>query len=813
MNRTLNNNSSKRKTSKPRPSKRELLNQTLERFIKENGASSCTFYIRDPFWPRELRLIAMLGVKYPEPMHGFSFPPHPSKVLTEGEPEIFSSDSRLNPQLREEVKEKFDGIPENKKFLFGDFVQREGVRSSARLIHKVAKEVRAVLFVNFVKAQEFNDLLKHRLTTLFSELIKNLPDLETEVSKSESASLAQVIRMFPPTSAAEWEHSVEKSFDSLLEIAKEALGLKNQTTLGMIHIYDPRTRTLKLQSKEELEDPKLGNVLSITKGQGVISWVAIRRKALLISDLKKSPLGKKIHLPTKTKVRSEVAIPIFAGEELLGVLTLESFRANAFEPSCVRSLWFAVNRAAVAYRLSQQARISMRLKELNDGLLNLCAECADQGTGNFSLDKLATLATKHLDSTRCDIWRYESGRFHLAGKSYSDFEPDPPRPGGWSDEVRISGSPVWIHARRSNKNFKRSIWQDSIWVEQPLDKNSPQMLNETKQRIRVKSRLAIPIKVRRQCIGVAWLENDHSQEEAPSGEFMKLALGFAAHAGLVIEFSQVDLVDKNQVQMIGQTLSETLLNSGPLKQYLEKFPVLEAYARTEPFPNSTIGGDFFAARVIEDGRSAGVLVGDGQGHAVNGALNMLPLLAVFEAFWKTSRSTSHIMDKILDTSNKLGVRGTAIYCVFNLVKEKKDKETLWLSVSNAGHPLPIIFRKDKTSYFPEKSDASSDGGMLGVMLTMPLVEHRTPLSSGDLIILMTDGLDLEFDELAGAVGSIKNGSNERIANSIFKKALDKRAGKSIDDDQTVLVIRVMDPDQAPADGTIPLLPEPASRLK
>ena len=47
--------------------------------------------------------------------------------------------------------------------------------------------------------------------------------------------------------------------------------------------------------------------------------------------------------------------------------------------------------------------------------------------------------------------------------------------------------------------------------------------------------------------------------------------------------------------------------------------------------DSRIGGDFHAARVIDE-RTAVVLVGDGQGHAVTGALNMLPILTTFEAF-------------------------------------------------------------------------------------------------------------------------------------------------------------------------------------
>jgi serine phosphatase RsbU (regulator of sigma subunit) len=130
---------------------------------------------------------------------------------------------------------------------------------------------------------------------------------------------------------------------------------------------------------------------------------------------------------------------------------------------------------------------------------------------------------------------------------------------------------------------------------------------------------------------------------------MRLATRFADYAGLVIEFSQVDLVDKEAVQRIGAQLSEHLLTSGPLT--LDGFPSIEGWAISEPYPNSSIGGDFYAAKVIDE-KTAAVLVGDGQGHAVTGALNMLPILTVFEAFWKESRSPVYVMEKIMSISTK-----------------------------------------------------------------------------------------------------------------------------------------------------------------
>ena len=626
----------------------DTIKKDLEAARKKMNAASCTFYVRDPFWSDELRLIAMPGVQITEPMYGFAFPPHSTKVVSDGEVEIFSPNTQADARLREEVSSPRDRIATKKQFLFGDFVEREGIKSSARLMHKVKDNLEAVLFVNFKKTnnKKFPTALKCRLRDLLSQLVTDLPKLQDELRTSEMDSLIQAIRMFPPTYKGseqfnEWDQPLDNYLHSLLSVVMTALELEPGTALGTIHNYDSHTETLRLAAHSGDIDLNQAKSLSITGGEGIISWVAIRRKALLVTELIGSKF-EQIHIPINRNgpVRSEVAIPIFGGQELLGVLNLESSLPNAFKPTCVRSLWFAVNRAAVAHRLSQQKNINARLRDLSDGLLALCAEAVGKNAGNFSLNKLADLAKREMDAARCGIWRYDDRerRFELAGLSPSDFRPETPRATGCSNFIRKLGKPVWIDKKRVRGGFKLEYQVGSDLAPPEPDQKPPDELNAPNEK--VKSLLGTPIAVRGEGVGIAWLEYE-SDESRPKKELMKLAIGFAAYAGLVIEFSEVDFVDRNAVQIIGDQISSTILAPGPLN--FEGFPKIEGFVRSEPFPNSRIGGDFYAARVIDE-QTAGVLVGDGRGHAVTGALNMLPMLTVFEAFWKDSRSATHIMD-------------------------------------------------------------------------------------------------------------------------------------------------------------------------
>jgi serine phosphatase RsbU (regulator of sigma subunit) len=161
------------------------------------------------------------------------------------------------------------------------------------------------------------------------------------------------------------------------------------------------------------------------------------------------------------------------------------------------------------------------------------------------------------------------------------------------------------------------------------------------------------------------------------------------------------------------------------------------------------------------------------------------MLTAFEAFWKESRSATYLMDKIMGISNKLGVRGTAIYCVFTFIDR-----TMWLSVTSAGHlPLVIIREDDDVEWFPYR-DSPAMGGMLGVQLRLPMAEDHTKLSSGDLIIIFTDGLELDRGEIAAVGLEHKEEDPSKIAEEIFSRAAVKARNDLLDDDATVLVIQV-----------------------
>jgi PAS domain S-box-containing protein len=107
---------------------------------------------------------------------------------------------------------------------------------------------------------------------------------------------------------------------------------------------------------------------SLALGQGMVGWVALHGETLLANDVDAetryvNPYPD--HLPT----RAELSVPIRIGDEIVGVLDLQSPQPNAFSPDDVTALETLADQSAVALhnaRLYSQA--AQRNREL--ALLN-----------------------------------------------------------------------------------------------------------------------------------------------------------------------------------------------------------------------------------------------------------------------------------------------------------------------------------------------------------------------------------------------------------------------------------------------------------
>lgn len=766
------------------------------------GASSCTLYVPDPYWTDEYRLVCMPGVKIQEPMYGFISPEQSKRIIYDDRTAIFCPPDEL-VLAPEEKSTILETIPEDKRILFADFRERERIKSCARLsaapFSGEAPQVRptALLFVNYNKLVDFDQSTRSSIHALFDRVLEAVPSLVPELRELDAAPTAEAMRILRPVQGlAKSPENPDLSghFAEILRLSLEALGIQEDEGFGTIHLYDSSTDIVRLAGHYgNALDLGRAQLQSVSRGQGVISWVVLRERAILINDLPKSRY-RGIHISLDDRVRSELAVPMIASGELVGVLNLECRRRDAFRPESVRSLWYAANRAAVAYQIS-------KLKETTRTMLEICSYASrdNQGT-RASLDKIATALKEVLKATFCDIWHYNTRlmKFDAAGASYEAFERGTPvRSPGWSTYIRSKKIAVWISDIKDTSACRVSTWNDDYSAAKDLeDVDAPSSLNDRVVELEVKCELGIPVIVAGTCVGVAWVKYTRNRA-APSAAVMKDVVSLANQAGFVLEAAlrQGEVADHDALLRIGEQLQNRRSPSGPVD--FGKLLTLEGYV-VQHSVHPDVCGDFHATRTVNDS-TVGVFIGDGEGHGVTGLINALPLITSFEAFSGDSGSSLYLMDKLMSISNELGVRGVGLYLTFTAIE--KD---LWLSATCAGNAFAVLVRTHpeyKTQRLPPTKHPAQGPG-LGLQLEIPLAEFQEKLEKGDILIAYTDGLSdglAETGSLAeAALPPLALASSldscEQIANAIMAAAekgmaLRGKRGETTDD-MTVCVIRV-----------------------
>jgi hypothetical protein len=217
---------------------------------------------------------------------------------------------------------------------------------------------------------------------------------------------------------------------------------------------------------------------------------------------------------------------------------------------------------------------------------------------------------------------------------------------------------------------------------------------------------------------------------------MSEAFRAGSQAGLVLESvqRQVERPDRDQLAKISDQVrifsTSRALDFGPLP--------LDGYIVHRPF-HSHACGDFHMMSQV-DRSVMGLLIGDGEGKAVSGLLNALPMITGFEAFGHDSSSTRHVIEKLRALCRKLGLGGTALYWTFT-----RAGGDVWLAMTSAGHEVPILIRRHPSCQVrtipAEPGSSRAVGVPLGNDLEWPpQMEHQELLLPGDVLIAYTDGV-------------------------------------------------------------------------
>jgi len=226
------------------------------------------------------------------------------------------------------------------------------------------------------------------LAAAFTGVIVNAMGRKLALTRTDKERLAQ--RLASLTSIGKTV-SLRYSADELLPVVYSECGKVIDVTMFTIALLDDATNELcsVLRMDHGTQLPSF----RVPVGEGLNSWVVENRRPLRIGSCdEERALGLMAYddgLPTE----SWLGVPMIAREHMLGVISLQSYRKNAFTEDDVVLLTAIANHAAVAIddaRLYQdlqrlnvalEARVAERTKELRETNLRLVA--ADRSKNQF----------------------------------------------------------------------------------------------------------------------------------------------------------------------------------------------------------------------------------------------------------------------------------------------------------------------------------------------------------------------------------------------------------------------------------------------
>ena len=119
-----------------------------------------------------------------------------------------------------------------------------------------------------------------------------------------------------------------------------------------------------------------------------------------------------------------------------------------------------------------------------------------------------------------------------------------------------------------------------------------------------------------------------------------------------------------------------------------------------------------------------------------------------------------------------------------------------LSISAAGMPPMLIFRRATNSV----EELALYGMPLGSVLTFPYKQRTLELSSGDAVMLMSDGFPerfnlqdemIDYDKAKMMLAEVAHESPQAIINRFVQVGEDWADGRPQDDDVTFVVLKVV----------------------
>ena len=252
---------------------------------------------------------------------------------------------------------------------------------------------------------------------------------------------------------------------------------------------------------------------------------------------------------------------------------------------------------------------------------------------------------------------------------------------------------------------------------------------------------------------------------------------------------QLDVVENLRQYLAGELLRRTHEHTA-LAESLQRaivldeapqFAGLDVLARYRPAKGSHLGGDWWDAFTLPDGRTV-LTVGDVAGHGVTAATAMSQVRTALRAYMLDGRSPAECVDR-LDVLVQALLPGQTATVVVAAIDPASGR----VELANAGHPPPLVLTGGACRQLP-----SAGRPLLGVAFGQARTDELT-LAPGDVLLMYTDGLverrGIEIDESIDRLSAAAVAADHSRPLESWIDALLTAVPGTLDDDLTIVALR------------------------
>ena len=502
--------------------------------------------------------------------------------------------------------------------------------------------------------------------------------------------------------------------------------------------------------------------LRIPLGRGVIGQVALTRQPILLNDVSKS----EHYIAANPLVRSELTVPLIAKNRLIGVMDIESEKADYFRPEHLRLLTLTASRIAQAIENARlYARVSRQAQTLT--VLN---EIATELTSILDLDALlervGQLLRRLIDYQMFTIMLIdEKGETLITRFAWRFGHAHVP-----SRRIPITAGLVGAAVREWRLINVHDVRKDQRYLE---------MNPETR------SELIVPLFYKGRVIGV--LDMEHTRVAFFNEEHERILTTLAAQIAIAIENARLYQAVSRQERQL--ELDIAMAREVQLRLLPPTAPELKnAEIAVRFLPARTIGGDLYDFIDYGPNRTA-IVLGDVSGKAAPAALFAALASGIMRSAALQRPEPAQMLAILNDAVGERRLESQYVTMLFSVWND----DTRTLQVANSGAVQPVFCRSGQSN------SVLTEGFPLGLFPNVAYDEFTESAEIGDVIVFVSDGiLDAQNarEEMYGSdrLGQVLCGHSGKpageIADAILADVSRFQGGQERFDDETIIVLRV-----------------------